>query len=63
MVLCMDLQQALSTPRVTTGMAFYLRKMWTYNFGIHNYRTDQGHLFVWDEVTAKRGASEIISLL
>ena len=59
----MDLQQALPTPRVTTGMAFYLRKLMTYNFDIHNYKTGQGFMSVWDEVTANRGAAEIISCI
>lgn len=63
MVVCMDLQQALPTPKVSTGIAFYLRKMWTYNFNVHDYKTGKGHMFVWDEVTAKRGAVEICSCL
>lgn len=63
MVLCMDLQQALPTPKLSTGIAFYKRKMWTYNFNIHDYRTNIGHMFIWDEVTAKRGAIEICSCI
>ena len=63
MILCMDLQQALPTPRVSTGMAFYLRKLMTFNFAIHDYRTNRGYMFVWDEVTANRGAAEIISCI
>jgi hypothetical protein len=30
--LTMDLQQALPTPNLSCGLAFYRRKMWTYNF-------------------------------
>lgn len=63
MILCMDLQQALPTPKVSTGISFYKRKMWTYNFNIHDYRRGKAHLFVWDEVTAKRGANEICSCI
>ena len=63
MVVCMDLQQALPTPKVSTGIAFYKRKMWTYNFNIHDYKTGRAYMFVWDEVTAKRGAIEICSCI
>lgn len=63
MILCMDLQQALPTPKVTAGISFYKRKMWTFNFNIHDYKSGKGHLFIWDEVTAKRGAIEICSCI
>ena len=61
MVVCMHLQRALLTPKLSTGIAFYKRKMWTYNFCVHNYRTGTGHMFMGDEIAAKRGASEIAS--
>ena len=60
-IVCMDLQQALTTPKLTVNIAFYKRKMNTYNFNIHNYRDNKGYMFLWDETTAKRGAIEIIS--
>ncbi|KAK4313325.1 hypothetical protein Pmani_015313 [Petrolisthes manimaculis] len=60
----MDLQQTLVTPRLTTNVAYYKRKMWTYNFGIHNLKEkSQVHLYVWNETIAKRGSSEIGSCL
>lgn len=62
--LCMDLQQTLATPRMSTNVAYYKRKMWTYNFGIHNLRKyTKSHLYVWNEAIAKRGSSEIGSCL
>lgn len=56
----MVLQQALVTPRLTTNVAYYKRKMWTYNFGIHNLNEkSQAHLYVCNETIAMRGSSEI----
>ena len=63
MVICLDLQAALTTPKITTGVSFYMRKSVTLNFGIHDYKTGKGYMFVWDEVTAKRGAAEISSCI
>lgn len=62
-VLAFDLQQALPTPSLTVGPAFYLRKLWTYNFGIHDCGTDKGYMYVWTEDTAKRGSEEIGSIV
>ena len=62
-VIVMDLQAALPTPKLSSNFAFYKRKLWTFNFGIHNLKTGRGHMFVWDEVTAQRGAIEICSCI
>lgn len=60
-VISFDLQQALPIPQLTVGKAFYLRKAWMYNLGIHEGRTGKGHMFVWTENIAKRGSDEIAS--
>ncbi len=59
----MDLQQILPTPRLHTGVAYYKRKMWTYNFCIHNIKTGKSTMYVWHETVAKRGSSEVASCL
>lgn len=61
--ICIDLQQTLATPRLTTNVQYYKRKMWTYKFCIHNLKGNGAHLYVWNEATAKRGSSEIGSCL
>ena len=59
----MDLQQTLATPRLTTSVQYYKRKMWTYNFCIHNLKEKSSTMYVWNEATAKRGSNEIGSCL
>ena len=56
-----DLQQALPVPKLTTGPAFYCRKLWLYNFGVHDCRHGKGYMFVWGEETGRRGSDEICS--
>lgn len=62
-IISFDLQQTLPTPSLTVGLAFYLRKVWTYNLGIHDCVSGQGHMFMWTESVAKRGSCEIASVL
>ena len=62
-VVAIDLQQALPTPKLTVGPAFYKRKLFTYNLGIHDCGTNQGYMMMWEESTAKRGLEEICSAL
>ncbi|MPC94420.1 hypothetical protein E2C01_089588 [Portunus trituberculatus] len=46
----MDLQQTLVTPRLSTNVAYYKRKIWTYNFGTHNLKeTTPATLYMWNE--------------
>ena len=62
-VVCMDLQQTLPCPRVTSGMAYYLRKLWVYNFCIYDVTKGKASMFVWDEVTGGRGSDEVASII
>lgn len=62
-VFIFDLQQALLTPTLTVGDAFYLRKALTYNFGIHDGKTGKGFMFMWSENVAGRGSDEIASCI
>lgn len=62
-ILSFDLQQALPVPSLTTGPAFYLRKAWVYNLGIHDCVNDKGYMYMWSENNGKRGSDEIASIL
>ena len=61
--IAIDLQQALPTPKINSGIQYYKRKLWTYNLGIHNIVTGQASMYIWDETVGKRGSSEIASCL
>lgn len=63
LVISFDLQQALPIPKLTTGPAFYCRKIWLYNLGIHDCTNGKGHMFLWTEDIAKRGSDEVASIL
>ncbi|KAK5648400.1 hypothetical protein RI129_003292 [Pyrocoelia pectoralis] len=62
-VICFDLQQTLLTPLLTTSKVFYLRQLWTYNFGVHNLISGEADMFTWDETVSSRGSQEIGSCL
>ena len=58
-----DFQQNLGTPNLHHNDMFYARQLWTYNFGIHDCVASKGFMYMWDETVAKRGSSEVASLL
>jgi hypothetical protein len=62
-VLCFDLQQTLPTPKLTTSVQYYKRKLWTYNFCVHDVKTGRATMYLWNETTAKRGSIEICNCL
>ncbi|KAK4298288.1 hypothetical protein Pmani_029355 [Petrolisthes manimaculis] len=61
--ICVDLQQTLPTPKITACVAYYKRKMWTYNLCIHNLKTNTSIMYLWDETQAKRGSCEVASCI
>ena len=58
-----DFMQNLPTPNLSHNDVFYLRQLWTYNFGIHDLVADKGFMYLWDETVAKWGSSEVASCL
>lgn len=62
-VISIDLQQTLPTPKLSCGPAFYLRKLWTYNVGVHDCAAGIGHMITWDETVAGRESDEIGSCI
>lgn len=61
--ICIDLQQTLPVPRLSTSVAYYQKKLWMYNLCIHDLKKNESQFFVWDEVNGGRGSAEIASCL
>lgn len=62
-VITFDLQSTLPTPRLSCNIVYYKRQLMVYNLGIHQCNTETGHMHVWHEGLASRGAQEISSCL
>ena len=60
-----DLQKTLPIPKLSVGIAFYLRQLWLYNFGVHltNRNGNKPYFHLWTENEAGRGCEEIGSCL
>jgi hypothetical protein len=58
-----DLEKVISLPKLTTNEVYYCRQLSTFNLGIHSLTSAKGHMYVWDESTASRGADEVGSCL
>ncbi|KAK3924786.1 Adenine deaminase [Frankliniella fusca] len=62
-VLVFDLEQVLETPLLSTGAAFYLKQLSTFNLTVYDTTTKITHCYMWCEVDGNRGANEIASCL
>jgi hypothetical protein len=56
-----DMAGVLSTPKVPTSKAFYLRKLKTYCYGLFSGQADQNTMCFYDETIANKGCNEVIS--
>ncbi len=61
--LIFDLEQVLPTPCVSTGTAYYLRQLNTYNLTIVDASTNITYCYMWHEGEAARGSNQIASAL
>ncbi|CAG7719157.1 unnamed protein product [Allacma fusca] len=57
------MQQTKFTPQLSCSTAFYMRKFCTYNLCIHDESKNKGHMFLWNECDAKKGAHKVASCI
>lgn len=62
-VLCIDLQQVLFSPKLSHNNVFYQRQLSCYNLAIHNQSNNKVAMCFWDESIGKRGSVEVSSCL
>ena len=60
-IICIDLQQIQPVPKLSTGVAYYKRKLGLYNCCVTDLKANVSTMFVWDETQGGRGADEIAS--
>ena len=57
------LEQVQPLPFIRENKAFYNRKTWLYNLGIHETKTNKAFMYIWTETIASQGSREIASCL
>lgn len=62
-IICMDLEQTWPCPKLSVGSAYYKRKLWLYNFCVHDIPKNESYMYIWEENVAARGSIEIASCL
>ena len=62
-VIHIDLQKVLSTPRCQVSNLYYMSKLTVYNLTFYDLESHSGTCNVWNETIARRGSNEIASLL
>lgn len=62
-VVCFDLQYLLHTLCSFVSSMYYMRKLCCYNLSVYSLGDATATCFVWTEIDAKRGASEVATCL
>lgn len=60
-VLTFDFEQNFPLPHVPAGDVFYKRQIWEFNFCITSASTGRASMYMYDEMTGKKGPSEVLS--
>ncbi|XP_068214138.1 uncharacterized protein [Palaemon carinicauda] len=64
LILYISKQQAYPIPKIPSSLNYCKRKLWAYYLCVRNLKKrGMTKVYVWDEVTAKRGSTEVISCL
>lgn len=58
-VLTFDLQKALAFPKLSTSVAYYKRKLYVYDFGVHVLNNNKAYnMYVWPETEGSRSSNK-----
>lgn len=58
-----DFMQNIPFPHVPVAEMFFLRQLWLYVFGIHRFSDGKAFFYTYDEIVAKKGVNEVVSML